>query len=259
MTTPRDVKRAAEWQTAVRRGLVYSFLSRALAYPSAEQQAVLRERIAPGLIEFGVDREGPQGLRGALDQVGAPVDELRDAHTAVFTLTVSPDCPDYETAYDSGDVFQQTHTMADVGGFYRANGLEVGGQQSERPDHVGTELEFMSFLAFKEALALESKGPAELEVTREAQKLFLRDHLGCWAPSFGHRVEASAGADDSFYACVGRALSGWIVDDCESLAVVPARVVDQPTLECPEPDDGTCGVEDDCPLIGIDDIAMPTS
>ncbi len=256
MPTPRDVKRAAEWQTAVRRALIYAFLSRALAYPSSEHQAVLRERIAPGLVDFGIDRDGPPGLSGALDQVGASLDELRDAHTAVFTLTVSADCPDYETAYDSRDVFQQTYTMADVGGFYRANGLEVGGLQAERPDHIGTELEFMSFLAFKEAFALESQGPAELEVTREAQKLFLRDHLGCWGPSFGLRVEASAGADGSFYACVGRALSTWIAEDCENLAVVPARIIDQPTLEYPEPDDGSCGVEGDCPLIGIDDIAM---
>lgn len=259
MAIAQDLQRATEWKTAIRRAFVYAFLSRAMVYPSPEHQAALRERIMPRLVELGADRDGPEGLRGALDQADTPVDELRDAHTTLFTLTVSPDCPDYETAYNSGDIFQQTHTMADIGGFYRANGLEVGGQQAERPDYIGTELEFMSFLAFKEALALESRGPAKVEVTREAQRLFLRDHLGCWGPSFGRRLEASAEAADSFYGCVGRALAAWIVADCADLDALPARSIDEPTLAWPEPDDGSCGADGDCPLIGIDDIAMPTS
>jgi len=243
-------------QTAIWRALMYTFLGRSLAYPSQEHQAVLRDRIVPILSKLELDAESGEGLREALRGVDVPLEEMRAAYTAVFTLTVSADCPDYETAYDSRDVFQQAHAMADIAGFYRAYGLQAGGLEYQRPDHISTELEFMSFLAFKEAYAIEHCGQHEVEVTREAQSLFLRDHVGCWGPAFGRRVQARAGGDDSFYAAVGGLLTDWLIDECDQLNVTPARSMEEPQLDWPEPDDGACGAEGDCPLIGIDEISV---
>ncbi len=242
-------------KTAIVRGLMYTFLGRALAYPNQEHQAVLRDHIAPILAELDL-AEGSESLREALRGVDTPLEERRAAHTALFTLTVSADCPDYETAYDLRDIFQQAHAMADVAGFYRAHGLQVGGLEHQRPDHISTELEFMSVLAFKEAYALENLGRHEAEITREAQSLFLRDHLGCWGPAFGRRVRARAGGADSFYAAVGGLLTDWLTDECDRLDVVPARSMEEPRLDWPEPDDGACGAQGDCPLIGIDEISV---
>lgn len=253
-TDPQTPKLDA--QTAILRGLIYTFLGRTLAYPSEEHQAVLRDRIVPILAELDLDAEGREGLREALRGVDVSLEEMRAAHTALFTLTVSADCPDYETAYDSRDIFQQAHAMADIAGFYRAYGLQVGGMEFQRPDHISTELEFMSFLAFKEAYAIETFGQQEIEVTRQAQSLFLRDHVGCWGPAFGRRVRARAGGDDSFYAAVGGLLTSWLIGECDRLDVVPARSMEEPQLDWPEPDDGACGAAGDCPLIGIDEISV---
>lgn len=244
-----------EWQSALARSLVYSFLSRAIAYPNPEHQAVLKDRIAPALSGMDGESSVPAGLREALLMVDRPLDTMREEHSAVFTMTVSADCPDYETAYNCRDVFQQAHAMADVAGFYRAQGLEVGGRQHERPDHITTELEFMSFLALKEAYAIENLGPEKSAMVREAQALFLREHLGCWGPSLGRRIEAHAG-DQTFYAAVGRALAGWLADECSRLGVEPTQVVDEPLLAWPGPDDGSCGAEADCPVINFDDIPL---
>lgn len=250
-----DATQSQEWQTAVSRSLVYTFLSRALAHPAAEHLAVLTERVVPVLAEFVDDEEAPAGLRDALRGVAAPLEELRDAHTAIFTMTVSPDCPDYETAYCGGDVFKQAHAMADVAGFYRAHGLEPGGQQYERPDHITTELEFMGFLARKEAYAIENLGKDEVQMCTEAQALFLQSHLGCWGPSLGRRIEAQAG-QGSLYQAVGRALASWLAGECARFDVVPEQVLEEPTLDWLGPDDGECGAEAGTPVIGIDDIPV---
>ena len=252
-TDPRTQR--LEHNGAIVRGLMYTFLGSALAYPNQEHQAVLREHIAPIIAQLDL-AEGTAPLREALRGVDTPLEERRAAHTALFTLTVSADCPDYETAYDPRDIFQQAQAMADVAGFYRAYGLQVGGLEHQRPDHISTELEFMSVLAFKEAYALENLGQPEAEATREAQSLFLRDHLGCWGPAFGRRVRARADGANSFYAAVGALLTDWLIDECDRLDVIPARSMEEPRLDWLEPDDGACGVQGDCPLIGIDEIPV---
>ncbi len=255
MKAMKPVTKSPQWQTAVSRSLIYSFLSRAVAYPSPEHQTVMREQIAPALGGLDGDEGVPSGLREALRLVDRPLDEMREAHAAIFTMTVSADCPDYETAYNCRDVFQQAHAMADVAGFYRAHGLNVGGRQYERPDHITTELEFMGFLALKEAYALEKLGSENVEMAREAQALFLKEHLGCWGPALGRRIEAQA-ESDTFFASAGKALAAWLMDDCERLGVEPIRVIDEPLLAWPEMDDGSCGGEAGCPVIRFDEIPV---
>lgn len=250
MNLTSEVTADINWQEAIARSVIYAFLSRALAYPGPSQLGMLRERILPGVLDLELADAAGDAIRGAVPGLGAPVDFLRAAHTAVFSLTVSSDCPDYETAYLSRDVFQQTQVMADVAGFYRAQGLEVGGQRNQRPDHITTELEFMGFLARKEAYAIEHPSSELREMAREAQVLFLRDHLACWAPALGRRIASRDQNPYSPYGPLGVALGEWVAADAEHLGVTPARSVDAPVLEWPEPDDGTCGVESECPAAG---------
>lgn len=249
---PTNGKQSLAWQAAVTRSFIYAFLCRALAYPTAEHRAALQERIVPALDQMDVANETAAARRVIPDQL----DDMRAEHTAIFSITVSPDCPDYESAYNSNDIVQQTQQMADVGGFYRAHGLEPGGSQTERPDHITTELEFMSFLALKEAYAIETLGADEIDMTREAQSLFLRDHLGCWGPGLGGRIEARAGSASPFYAATGGLLTNWLSAECARLEVVPANIITEPQLEWPEPDDGACGAAGDSPLIGLHEIEV---
>ena len=240
------------WHLAVTRSFVYALLCRVLAYPTLAHQAALRERIIPALEKCDVEGQTAE-LRRAIPDA---LDEMRAQHTSIFSLTVSADCPDYESAYNSRDVFQQTQQMADVGGFYRANGLRVGGAESERPDHITTELEFMSFLALKEAYALETRGDDELAAVVQAQMLFLRDHLACWGPGLGSRIVARAGGVSPLFAAAGALLTSWLGAECTRLGVEPASQIAEPQLEWPEPDDGACGAAGDCPLIALDEIEV---
>jgi TorA maturation chaperone TorD len=157
----------------------------------------------------------------------------------VFTHIEPEDCPPYESAYGFVDVFRQTDVMADVAGFYRAHGLVVGGTERERPDNVVTELEFMSFMARKEAVALDQLGADEVDECRRTQASFLRDHLGCWGPDFGRRV--SLLTDHPLLRASGALLARWIEADLAAFGVEPAERRHEPAPR-PLPDDGTCGM-----------------
>lgn len=242
-----------EWAEATARSAVYSFLSRSLALPTDAQREVILGAVLPLVerIETG-DAELDALLGVAVAEQRAAGEDLRRAHQAVFTHIESQDCPPYETAYDHRDVFRQTAVMADVSGFYLAHGVKIGGVERERPDHIGAELEFMAFMARKEAHALDNLGPDEVAECARTQAHFLRDHLGRWGPSFGRRMAEVAG--HPAFAAIGHLLAAWIEADMEAWGVSPSERLDEPQPMEP-PDDGLCGVE-----FGAEDsLGAPTS
>lgn len=242
-TDPADT--TPEQETAIARSVVYSCLSRLLAYPSPQHNSYIEEMLAPVLQDLQLPHEVRSPLRVVLAEHSASLDELRRAHTLLFPPIESQDYPGYETAYSAADVFRQTHTMADVAGFYRAHGLQVGGTERERPDHITTELEFMAFMAAKEAWAFAHLGSDETGECRRTQELFLSEHLGRWGVSLGLRI--SVGAGHSLYRAVGDLLAAWLETDMNALGITPSERYDRPVPQA-EPDDGECG-PDPAPIL----------
>lgn len=237
--------------TCITRGVLYGFLAGALAFPTDERLVARRDKAGPVLALLSTGDSVIDGMvRVAATALTGLGDELRRAHTAVFPPIDSCDHPPHESAYASGDIFVQTDVMADVAAFYRAHGLQAGGRERERPDHICTELEFMAFMANKEGYAIEALGPDEVTECRRTQAHFLRDHLGCWGPAFGRRL--SHFAPEGPYRQVGELLAAWIELDVAALGVTPQRVLDQPHPP-PPPDDGGCGL--DAEGMGLADAA----
>lgn len=238
----------AERTTAVARAALYTLLSRALAYPTPAHRTELAESVLPMVLEI---ETGDAEVDGLVVQVAAalsaPISDLRHAHSRVFTHIDPPDYPPYETAFDGTDAFRQSAVMADVAGFYRAHGLQVGGIERERPDHVVTELEFMAFMARKEAYALDHLGAEQVEECRRTQVSFLRDHLGRWAPAFGRRLVAFCGFP--FFETVGSLTERWIEVELEAWDAEPETRLESPH-PLPEPDDESCGFDEStCPMV----------
>lgn len=215
---------------AIGRSAAYGVLARAFGYPDAGQRAGMAE-LTPA-------------LASAAPAIGAEIsllagsipawEELGGEYGRQFTHSSSRDCPPWETAYAAKEIFQQTQQMADIAGFYRAFGVQST-PGAERVDHIGSELEFMQFMAAKEAYAYRHMGVARVRQCRKAQRLFLRDHLGCWGPSFGRRLAA---LDPSgWYGRAGSLLDRWLTEECRLLDVTPARTADEPVLPLPEPDE----------------------
>src|SRR5262249_53541778 len=98
-------------------------------------------------------------------------------YIATFSHAAPGLCPMNEIEYGDikADALFQPHRLADLAAFYRAFGLEVSPEATERHDHICLELEFMSVLAAKEAYALEHQLDAEdVVLCCDAQKKFLR-------------------------------------------------------------------------------------
>lgn len=134
------------------------------------------------------------GKLPALSLPPAGFDAFFNAYLAAFGHAARGSCPLNEIEYGDikADPLFQPHRLADLAAFYRAFGLEVAGDAGERQDHLCLELEFMCVLAAKEAYALEHQiGDDHLAQCREAQKKFLREHLGRWTPAFARRLAAA--------------------------------------------------------------------
>jgi DMSO reductase family type II enzyme chaperone len=142
---------------------------------------------------------------------------LEAAYGRLFGHTARGEAPPYETEYGEDSLFQPQREMSDLGAFYRAFGLRVSPTAHERPDHIACECEFLLVLARKEARALAAGDEPTSQATGDAARLFLRDHLGRWAPALGAGL---ARLDPhGFYGALGRLLEGFTTAECRRMGV----------------------------------------
>lgn len=144
-----------------------------------------------------------------------------------------------EGGYGDGKRFAgQPVDLADVSGFYLAFGFGPTESDASPPDHLGTELEFMSLLYLKLAYALERRRPEQVRITRDAMGRFLQDHLGRWTTALRDGLATAGGAPP--YQALADLLARAVEDQCLRLGIdaEPARAgtaVDPVAL-----DDFTC-------------------
>ncbi len=161
---------------------------------------------------------------------------LEEERRRVFGHIMSADCPPCETQWGGTQTFRQAQDLADIAGFYRAFGLEAAAG-GERLDHIATELEFASFLAWKEASAAAAAEEERAAIARDARRRFIEEHLGRWAPSFAARLAKIAGRGP--YVDVARRIRAAISADADALGVaLPAGEVAPAEPEIPA--EGAC-------------------
>jgi TorA maturation chaperone TorD len=214
---------------ALRRASVYELFAHAFAYPNDERIEALRAVAG----EVLVTTRSPLLLRFATiaQDVGRPA--LEPAFVSLSTFSSSPDCPTFETAYFGSDAQQQTQRMADIAGFYRAFGV-ASPEGGYRPDDLPVELDFMAYLCRKEAFAAEHLGAPRVGQARRAQRMFLEEHLGRWAPQLGANV-ADHVPPAHFYGLAGETLVAWISSECRVLGAAPEPVSGNPIASWPAP------------------------
>jgi TorA maturation chaperone TorD len=187
------------------RALLYKFLSRLFDYP----RETLPPEIAADILLAAESCGVLKPFRVLLNRLRRlTADTLEQEYIRILGHVTRAEAPAYETSYGSPHAFQQTAELGDIAAFYRAHGLRPDGD--ERLDHISPELEFMAFLALKEA-----NDPARAAEAREAQVQFLNDHLGRWAPAFAKRLTGRT------YALAGRALEAFLQSEFEELGARP--------------------------------------
>jgi len=176
-----------EAERAALRSRVYAAFAQAFEYPDEQfcediRSGALREAIrtilgavSPALCE--------SADWNALADAGRD-DDLMVEYTRLFDVGASgPPCPLYGGLYGGA----RMKTMEEVVRFYNHFGLSTSKAPNELPDHLTTELEFLHYLAFREAQALEAGEDAGSY--RRAQRDFLARHPGRWIPQLREKLE----------------------------------------------------------------------
>jgi TorA maturation chaperone TorD len=242
---------------ALARGILYEALALGFRPPDAETRrrlCVHESACALASAATFLDSDGKAELAGAAlrlaaaPEAGAPA-VLEASYQRLFGHTTRGSVSAYETEYGEDTAFQQPQQLSDVSGFLAAFGLQANPDQGrERVDHVSVECEFLAFLARKEAYAVEHREEPMLKETRRGIRLFLRDHLGRFAPALGRLLlrEDPRG----FYGALGDLCRRFVALECARLDVpcspefLPLRVPAEDTTPM------ACGTAEELIQIG---------
>jgi putative dimethyl sulfoxide reductase chaperone len=242
----------AQIDCAMARSFLCRFLAQACADPEPESWAWLTAPAIHQAVLSSVQSLPAQGsvlpaAAAALvsSMASNSIENVQDDYVSAFGHAARGNCPMNEIEYGDikADPLFQPHRLADLGAFYRAFGMELGDNAGERHDHICIELEFMSVLAAKEAYALEHQLDQEqLALVRDAQKQFLREHLGRWVPAFTRRLERASGG--SFLTALARMLREFVVGDCARFGLRPGSedLLLRPVDEAAESMCASCGI-----------------
>jgi DMSO reductase family type II enzyme chaperone len=214
---------------AAARSSIYHRLAGAFAFPSPD----LVEAVASGsflsellseISALAFDLALDEQAQAALADAGLDHDELQQEYIRLFEVGPGrPPCPPYEGSHRNG----RMKIMEELVRFFEHFGLRA--QPGDQPDHICSELEFMHYLAFKEAAALSSQGRTAAFVL--AQRDFLDRHLALWLPRLRARLEGQE--PPLFYRSLVRLAEAFVASD---LAELKGRRAKPDTQLVPLPD-----------------------
>jgi len=172
--------------------------------------------------------------------------DLQAEHRRVFSNVITLDCPPYETLFGNDHVFAQSQVMGDIAGFYRAFGVELSKDIHERLDHLSVEFEFMHFLAYKESYSRCHDGADKTQIVLDAQKKFVKNHVGRWVPLFCRMLVKKASS--GLYKHMADLMAEWMDFEVAFLSVVPTPYSETDyrpaTFNSPEGQTYECGAQD---------------
>ena len=232
LPTPSTLKDSPNVERALSRSKIYLQISWSLLYPEDEEfldylrcgEFVEDGRTALDALGVALGADGSQSAKDKLvalkkqlelveglissECVNWQLSDLQSEHRRVFSNVITLDCPPYETLFGNDHVFAQSHVMGDISGFYKAFGVELSKDIHERLDHLSVEFEFMHFLAYKESYSLCHDAPEKTQIVVEAQKKFLKNHIGRWVPLFCRMLAKKA--DSGLFKLVADMTADWM-------------------------------------------------
>lgn len=239
------------------RCFLHQLLARAFEYPSTATWAWLTHpdtRVALEAAGRTLEEDADAPLRRAVAEAASILEPGRyegfhDDYVAAIGHAARGSSPINEIEYGEprADPLLQPHRLADLAAFYRAFGLEPAPDGGERQDHLAVELEFMAVLTGQEAHAVEQRLADEvLAANQDAQRIFLREHLGRWSPTFARRLVAMVG--DGVLRAAARLLLAFVESECRRAGValgsddVTLRPADEGAMLCE-----SCGIHQTLP------------
>ncbi|MCC6581737.1 MAG: molecular chaperone TorD family protein [Phycisphaeraceae bacterium] len=139
-------------------------------------------------------------------------------------------CPLNQTAYvrrDKGVI------LADLCGFYQAFGLQPRSDCGEKPDHLVTEMEFLSLLLVMLAQAMGADNREQYQVVEDAARRFAADHMAEWLAAVADHLRCTSGL--TLYAALADVLeSTWsALAQCHGWPGLAVDAAIQPDVDTP--------------------------
>jgi TorA maturation chaperone TorD len=168
-------------ETTIGRASIYGLLAGVFAYPDDTAIQAIRngsKSVISVIDSFDSDKSFRQAaFTFTRIATKSSDDELRRHYSEL--MVGRRQCHLDESEYDKA-IFNRYQRLADVAGFYRAFGFNVSNCSRQRPDFIGTELEFMQVLLLKRAYAEEQGWNTETQTCVSAESIFIGEHLEWW-------------------------------------------------------------------------------
>jgi TorA maturation chaperone TorD len=148
--------------------------------------------MAEAVAAIGGDDQASHALL-ALQQALREDDRQSDALAGEYTRLFARDVlsPPYQSSYGPQHTFSRVRDLSELAGFYAAFGFKVDDHHRELQDHLSLELEFLSILYSKQAIALEHGWTRRASLCEQARRKFISQHL-TWLPFFADKLREHA-------------------------------------------------------------------
>lgn len=177
------------------RQALYRFCAGALLYPEPERMETLKKGAAWLAEHLEGDWPGPElrerleGILGWVKGINGDLTQVEGEWIKLFGVSRTAFCYPYEGAMVEPQLVGVL--QAGLAQEYAEAGLAV--LPDDLPDHVGVELEFMSFLCGLEGEAMKRGQEDVRERIVQRQHRFLAEHLCKWLPGLTERVQKAEG------------------------------------------------------------------
>ena len=202
------------------RAAAFRVLASGAMYPDAQCKQDLLQELSAAIRSASALGQARAAALAVLEHAWAVADEdsLIEEYSRLFigNDAIVP----HETAYGNTG---RSAELADISGFYLAFGFDLRADQREVPDYLSMELEFYSLLLLKQAYALVQGWPDKFDITRDAAKAFLADHLGRWTGAARARAVERQAAPT--YGLLFETIADLVQRECQAFAVQPAPLV----------------------------------
>ena len=145
------------------------------------------------------------------------VETLAVEHGRLFIGPFQLVAPPYGSYYLDERKIVMGDSTARADAFYSFCGLHLSDDFYELPDHITVELEFMSFLVFKQREAAATGNTDEAKRLVGLQREFLSTFLMPWIEPFTSAVIIDGEAP--FYQAIARCTADFITNDNSALAI----------------------------------------
>jgi len=209
---------------AAARASLYALLAQSLNYPDGD--------LIDGLIRGSFTGQAAEALEtlGIASPAGDPACLCkeyagREADRAALLLEIEKDYTRmcfaskprlvylFESVYREGKLYEESTFQ--IARLYYDAGLKVEEAFRLPPDHIAVELEFMAFLAFKEAEGIRTGDEKIRGYAVELQKRTLEEHLRAFALNLAERLGKHA--NTHFYRTVAGILTVFLSDSAHSM------------------------------------------